>query len=584
MANTPIPRAADGFFHPASEADVIALVNFARENGLQLRARGATHSVGFSIYTDPVDGSPANQTLEQSPPAGPNIDLALDQMRGLTWIDPDAGIVEAQAGINLGRDPGDPFGVSTLENSFLHQIFEQGWAVNILGGITHQTVSGFTAMGSAGGSIQYAYDNIIAFRVVDGLGQASWIEAGDPTFDAMLTSLGLLGVITAMRFQLVKMYNIAGTVTTTPTRLTAPTGPSRPGVPASCPIDLFGPGVAATPDSPAKPSLQQFLTDTPYARMTWWPQKGVERVQIWQASRVGASDKDLVPYQEFASSLIGQASQLTASIIYVLIGNTSLSRIFGFFGRNLRQFHGNLSAMWGKALPGAGQLGAAAVTVVLGALIYLVGGILGLLRGSMRRLFPALLPGFAPLAKPAPFTDWYWRSLCMDNTADDVLLATEFIEIWVPIQYTQQVMTLFQAMFDAKGSAATGFYAQEIYAAAPSTAWLNPSYSNGSDAYKDGVSRFDVYWYRDNEGAPNLIHGFFEQYWDLLRDRPDPIPFRFHWGKFIPFYDFPGWAKYYADNLPRFGDFLALRAQRDPANVFFTEYWQLRLLGKRVGE
>ena len=48
----------------------------------------------------------------------------------------------------------------------------------------------------------------------------------------------------------------------------------------------------------------------------------------------------------------------------------------------------------------------------------------------------------------------------------------------------------------------------------------------------------------------------------------------------MPFYDFPDWAAFYAAQLPRLEDFLALRAQRDPAGVFFTEYWQLRLLGQ----
>ena len=141
-------------------------------------------------------------------------------------------------------------------------------------------------------------------------------------------------------------------------------------------------------------------------------------------------------------------------------------------------------------------------------------------------------------------------------------------------------MTLFQGMFDAKGSAAIGYYAQEVYAAAPTTAWMNPSWSDGADEYRNGVSRFDVYWYREDAGVPNLKHAFFEQYWDLLRK--NEVPFRFHWGKFIPFYDFPGWAAYYQANLPKMTDFMALRAVRDPSNVFFTEYWQLRLLGKPV--
>ena len=70
MTAPPIAPGADGFFHPASEADVIALINYARAEGLELRGRGATHSVAWSIYTDPADGAPPNRTLEQSPPSG----------------------------------------------------------------------------------------------------------------------------------------------------------------------------------------------------------------------------------------------------------------------------------------------------------------------------------------------------------------------------------------------------------------------------------------------------------------------------------------------------------------------------------
>ena len=572
MPTTPIAKAADGFYHPASEDDVVALINFARAGGLQVRARGATHSVAFSIYTDPVDNLPPNMTLEAVPPAGANIDIAFDQMMALTWIDDAAGIVEAQPGIHLGFDPSDPFGVSTLANSFLYQIFQKAWAVNNLGGITHQTVSGFTGTGSAGGSVIHSFDNVTAYRVVDGLGQAAWIEQSDPEFPAMLTHCGLLGIVTAMRFQLVPMYNVAGTERTTTTG-------------ADCTVDLFGPGVPAGQGSPAKLSLQQFLAETPYSRMTWWPQKGCKLVQIWQADRVPASDLGLVPYQQFSPTFSGQTKMLLASLFFVLLGNTSVVTILGLLRKNVKQYYLNLVRLWESGLVGGGKsaLNLAGATAV-SAGVFVVGALLGLLPGAMRGLFHLILPVFNPVqskAQETKFSDWYWRSLCMDNTADDVLLGTEFVEIWLPVQYTEQVMNLFRTMFEQGGTAATGYFAQEIYAAAPSPAWINPAYSDGTDAYKDGVVRFDTYWYRDNAGTPNTIHGFFEQYWDLLR--ANQIPFRFHWGKFIPFYDFPGWAAYYAANLPKLGDFLALREQRDPANVFFTEYWQLRLLGQTVG-
>ncbi len=565
MATPPIARAADGYFHPASEAEVIALVNYARAAGCQIRVRGAAHSAALSIYTDPVDGKPTNKTLEQVPPAGDNLNLALDLMMALDWIDEAGGVVEAEAGVHLGHDPNDPFGASTLANSFLHQCYLKGWAVDTLGGITHQTVSGFTGTGSAGGSVMYGFNNVTAFRVVDGLGNASWIERDDPAFPAMITAVGLMGIVVKLRFQLIPMYNIEGTEVTT-------------GVKADCPINLFG-----LPGDP-RPLLEQWLTQTPYGRITWWPQAGCERVQVWQASRVAASDGDLVPYQEFTPDFMGQAKQLAASLFFVLLGNTSMVRIQKLLAKNVAQVGRNLTGIWSKGLlGGAAAPVATAAATALGAAIHLLALIIGAVPGTAKALFVPLMPLFNPktgTGPPTSFSDWYWRSLCMDNTADDVLLASEFAELWVPIQHATQVMNLLQGMFDAKGSAATGYYALEVYAAAPSAGWINPGFTDGNDAYKDGTVRIDLYWYRDNVGAPNVTHAFFDQYWDLLRSAG--LPMRFHWGKFVPFYDFPDWAAFYAEQLPRLGDFLALRAERDPAGVFFTEYWQLRLTGAKL--
>ena len=562
MTTPPIARGADGYFHPASEAEVIALVNYARANSSQIRVRGATHSAALSIFTDPVDGKPINKTLEQVPPSGDNLNLALDQLMALSWIDEAGGVVEAEAGIHLGHDPNDPFGSSTLENSFLHQIYLKGWAVDTLGGITHQTISGFTGTGSAGGSVMYGFNNVIAFRVVDGLGVAGWIVQGDPAFPAMLTSVGLLGIVVKMRFQLIKMYNIAGTEVTTSTG-------------ADCPVNLF-----SLPDD-KRPTLQQFLTETPYARITWWPQAGCERVQVWQASRVDACDKGLTPYQEFTPDFMGQAKQLAASLFFVLLGNTSMVRIQKLLAKNVAQVRRNLTGIWTKGwLGGAAPAAAQAASLVLAALVHFFALILGAVPGTVKALFTTLMPVFnqkTGSGPPTRFSDWYWRSLCMDNTADDVLLASEFAELWVPIQHSATVVNLLQGMFTAKGSKATGYYALEVYAAAPSPGWINPGYTDGTDVYKDGTIRIDLYWYRDNEGAPNVTHAFFDQYWNLLRGAG--LPLRFHWGKFVPFYDFPDWAAFYAANLPKLDDFLQLRAERDPAGVFFTQYWQLRLTG-----
>jgi len=94
--------------------------------------------------------------------------------------------------------------------------------------------------------------------VVDGTGSAAWIERDVPVFDAVAVSMGLLGIVTKVRLQLNRTFVVDGDEVTTTT------GPDGP-------IDLFGPGTAATP------SIRQFLTTTDYSRVLSWPQQ-VHRV------------------------------------------------------------------------------------------------------------------------------------------------------------------------------------------------------------------------------------------------------------------------------------------------------------------
>lgn len=562
-----IPKGNDGYYHPKNEDEVIALVKYAAKNKLQIRARGASHSTAWSIFTDPVDGKPVNRTLTRTPPAGSNLDLAMDRMNRLDWIDEPNGIVEAEAGIHLGADPYDPIGVASLDNGLLYQIFKKGWALNDLGGITHQTISGFTATGSAGGSLQFDLDNVIAIRAVDGSGDAGWIEKGDPIFPAMAVSVGLLGIVTKVRLQLNKTFTIYGQEVTTPT--------TQP----DCPIDLFGPGGAT------KPSMQTFMQEAPYSRMMWWPQKGAERVVIWQCVRKTASPSetfDPVPYQEFATNLFGWAEQLVGSIFFTLLGNNNPLKTVPKLLRSYARFCHCIARMWSGSMgPLASWLLAALVTILLFKLLLVPTLIFILIPVLPEKLFPLALGILQPMTgkgKPTLFEDYYWRSLPMDNTADDILLGTEFTEIWIPLQYTERCMNLLNDMFVDKGLAAVGYYSTEIYATMPSKAWLSPAFSDGSDEYKDGVVRFDVFWFRGNAGGLEAVEAFYKQYWDLfLANR---IPFRLHWGKFIPAYDFPFWADHYRKSWPMFDEFMRVRKERDPDGVFFTRYWRERLTGE----
>jgi FAD/FMN-containing dehydrogenase len=170
MTGPVIPIGTDGFYHPCSEEEIIALVHKAAAEGLQIRVRGAAHSIAHAIYTNPGPGDPPvpNKVSEQKPPQGPNLNLMLNGYRQLTWIDEEQGIVEVEAGLNLGVDPYDPTKTSTPDNGLLYQAWQKGWTLCDLGGITHQTVSGFFSTGSAGGSLTYSLnENLLAFRIVD---------------------------------------------------------------------------------------------------------------------------------------------------------------------------------------------------------------------------------------------------------------------------------------------------------------------------------------------------------------------------------------------------------------------------------
>jgi hypothetical protein len=252
-----IPIGADGFYHPKDEDEIIELIKHANQNKLQVRVRGAAHSVNQAIFAD----------------AG-GLNLMLDQMNKVE-IDKRKMQVTVQAGCHLGRDPYDPAGVSNLENSLLHQLDQKGLAVPDLGGIIHQAVGGFVSTGSSGGSLHDSFgEAIIALTLIDGTGKKHQVtRAGkEDLFFAAGVSMGLLGIITEVTFRLVKKFDIKGEQTTTTV--------------AGCEVDLFGPG------GNGKPSLQEFLIKTPYTRLMWWPQNGVERMVIWKAHQMQDAEYD----------------------------------------------------------------------------------------------------------------------------------------------------------------------------------------------------------------------------------------------------------------------------------------------------
>jgi hypothetical protein len=557
----------DGFYHPPNEEEIVCLVKKAYDEGLQVRCRGAAHSVAWSIYTDPGEGDKPipNKVSQEDPPEGPHINIMLDKFAGLEWEDPENGIVVADAGIHLGKDPHDPTGTSTLENGLLYQAFKKGFGFSDLGGITHQTVSGFLMTGSSGGSLTYDLgENIIGFRIIDGMGDVRWINKDDEIFGAVSLSLGLLGIITKVRLKLIKSYNIYGQEITSPTET------------EKCPIDMFGSG------TPEKPSMREFMEKSPYTRILWWPQKGVNRIVTWQAVRGDSLPVfDPVPYKLFGDSpFFAKLQQLGGAILFTMLGNKGFFTIWGKLYKDFRRFRLFIKGLWqDKVGLLFGWLLSALLTLIIEILSFIPVLILSVFRFLLKALLPLVIKSLQPLTKNGKatlFMDYYWRSLCMDNGADDILIGTEFTEIFIPLKYTQQVMQLLNEHYVKEGYAATNFYSTELYAGYPSKNWMNPGYGEGE--YSGGTFRIDIFWYINNTGNPTARDGYFKQFWDLLRN--NDIPFRLHWGKFIPDYDFKDWVDYYRSQFPKWDEFLDLRKTRDPKNIFLTKYWKLRLLGE----
>jgi hypothetical protein len=475
---------ADGYYHPATEDELIALIQKANADRTTLRVRGAGHSEPGAIYTS-----------GQGPRRVQGMNVLLDRMAAVEFDDAKLQVT-VQAGCHLGHDPEDPSETSTWDNSLFWQLDRRGWALPDMGGITRQTVGGFLSTGSAGGSVEHSpADLIVKIRLVDGNGSVHEFERSDDAdspFYAAGISMGLLGVVTAVTLQCVHRYNVSGHERTSGYE--------------DCEIDLFGPGGA-------KPSLETFLRTAEHSRLLWWPQKGARKITVWRAEKVPAEpDFKPKPYRQ-VRSILGSTTPA-----YVAIG--------GAF----------------KLLDGLNPPAP---------------------RGFLARRFERIL-GFAYKAiagqflRPASqeFRDYWWRSLPMDDQTNYRFLPTSFTELWLPIEKTEEAMNRLREHFEKGGYPATGVYACELYASSPSKFWMSPAYGRA-------MFRIDPFWPSKSKIDPH--EHFYPQFWDLFRD----VGYTLHWGKaLVPDTD------YLRQQYPRWDDFLRLRAEMDPRQVFVNEYWR----------
>lgn len=546
--------------------DLASKITSAKTPG-SVRIRGAMHSIQEAIV---ADGTPATticlgtdfQTIQFDTTNYPNVQIG--------------------GGRRLGDDPDENVPVSMGVLDWLATRTE-AFSVPDLGGITHQSVGGFLSTGSSGGSLNYSFDDVIvSITFMDGTGQLHTVTPSSGDFAAVGVSMGLFGVITSIEIKPVKRFAIFGTESTTD-------------------IDK----AAFQPFAAGPTGLEAYLQSQDYCRIMWWPQKGVDKLVTWRAKQGPLPPPPAkfkpVPYQELGDPdedprtyppAIGKT--LIPNLITALLDNiTGLVGLFerqkGTLPKDFVEFiERTITAILLEGREGLEKiLGTAASSEIQQFGVDLYFSLLGnrqtnpLAKALFTAIFgsetafettwsPLIMNGIfliddAEKKVPGPqvFQDFGDTGLPMDNQISDRLMPTEFTELWIPIDQTVAVMTALRDHYKKGGYAATGTYACELYATKASPFWMSP-------AFNTDVIRVDVFWFgRNGDETPQQ---FYQQFWDLLR----PYKFRPHWGKYLPPATTYG-PVYYQSVYPRLANFLTLRTQYDPKQIFVTDYWRAQL-------
>jgi hypothetical protein len=546
--------ASTALAHPRSTAEVSALISEARLRGRGVRVWGSGHSVDAAIGSD-----------------DPVVPLLLDRLREVVITpasDRSSAQVEVGAGCHLGYHLHDPTGTSSWDNSLTQQLERAGFALDSLGGISHQTVGGFLATCSAGGSLVHDVGaNVVAFELVDGRGRVHHVrhDADSPAerdlFEAAGVSMGLLGVITRVWLRAVPSYDVIGR------EICAPLGRS--------PIDLFG--------RDGRPGLVDLFRRHDYSRALWWPQQGFDRMQVWTGDRARPRSADeLRPFE-----ILGRFDTLLGALLQTLVGNVDdldvvlrkLDRIdwFSQLERALRRL--GRHEILHRPDDGRGPLSGLSPTQARRAVRLLRHLLRALLTSPIsprasaylsRRMagWVGTLTSWFVVDGEKHFVDRWHLALPMDNQLDDRLWPTAFAEFWLPLDHADEVMRALQEVVNAGGDPKeryrrVGAFPIEIYPGPPSRFWLSPGYRR--PGLRVNPCRFEQW-----KGEPSAES--FARFIDVLR----PFDARPHWGKHLPHPD-AAWTANLQRQLPRLSDFLRLRRELDPDEVFLTSYWRRHL-------
>jgi len=168
---------------PTTEEEIVEIVKRCGKEGVPVRAVGSMHSFVPNWDTGSEHG----------------VTIRLRKYNKLLSADALTGLVTAQAGMTLH------------DGNF---IFDQmGLAAGTLGTVGWQTIAGAMSTGTHGPSLTEGSVGTmaVAFRIVLASGEVKEVNKGEPLFDAVGMSLGMLGIISTVTLKLVPAHYLRAT-------------------------------------------------------------------------------------------------------------------------------------------------------------------------------------------------------------------------------------------------------------------------------------------------------------------------------------------------------------------------------------
>ncbi len=511
------------YWLPKSDSEVITLVNEAHKNKEVICLRGSAHS--FPIIGD----------LEQQGKDGRKYKFVMLSKMNAVNINKKKSTVTVQAGCKLGLDPFDPTGTSTTENSLCYQLDQAGLGLPDLGGIIHQSVGGFLATGSSGGTTEFSFaDLLLSIDIVHfGKNGAEKFTYNRPKkkdeldpFFGIGINLGLMGVITSVTLRCSPQFYI--------------TGQEAISYVQDSEVDLFGDGGVGSVGA------EEYFKKTQYTRLMWWPQENVEKLVVWKAKQTTKKKAEAYAAKAYKKAGVKKHSPLKPyhEVPWLLDSPTPMTAAADLLFTAMGRWPDWLLDTLGDTLEYR------ATKKYIETLFYPT---------ILPRLLDLVVQIDDPAKGPQKFADTWWQGLPMDNQVSDKLFPVHFTELWIPIEKCKEVFNALRKFYK-KSNQDTRTFSCEVYAGAASDFWMSPS-------YKTDVIRIDVFWFANNIGDPR---DYYKLFWKLLA----PFKYRPHWGKYLPEGDSKQGVSYLKKRYPNWKKWMALRDKMDPDQVFVNDYWR----------